>query len=92
MQPDSSARLRQRNLPNALNIHRESQGDNHMPHDRMMQAIGRIEIGLGKLEILSLTRAVSESDSDLQARHERLKSETRAAISDIDRLIETLER
>lgn len=63
-----------------------------MPHDRMMQAIGRIEIGLGKLENLSLARAGSETNSDLQARHDRLKSETRAAISDIDQLIETMER
>ncbi len=62
-----------------------------MPHDRMMQAIGRIEIGLGKLENLSLARDASDGNSDLLARHELLKSETRIALSDLDRLIQNME-
>lgn len=57
-----------------------------MPHDRMMQAIGRIERALGRLENLA-PRAGIGGDPELEARHENLKSETRAVIGQIDRLL-----
>ena len=59
-----------------------------MPQDRMMQAIGRIERALGRLETVDVvTPAQSVEPSDLQQRHERLRQETQAAIGDLDHLL-----
>ena len=59
-----------------------------MPHDRMMQAIGRIERALGRLENVKPRAAEpSAADPDLALRHEKLQAEARAAIGEIDRLL-----
>jgi hypothetical protein len=55
-----------------------------MPQDRMMQAIGRMERALARLE------NASGEPSDLQQRHDRLKQEAQSAIADIDRLLSTV--
>ncbi len=59
-----------------------------MPQDRMMQAIGRIERALGRLETVELSSPKQSSEpSDLQQRHHRLRQETQAAIGDLDHLL-----
>jgi hypothetical protein len=63
-----------------------------MPHDRMMQAIGRIERALSRLEHIDLRPNSSDSESsDLAQRHERLKAETRAVLGEIDGLLAGME-
>jgi hypothetical protein len=63
-----------------------------MPQDRLMQAIGRMERALSRLENIDLRPSPGGADpSDLAQRHERLKSETRAAISEIDGLVSSME-
>jgi hypothetical protein len=62
-----------------------------MMQDRMIQALGRIEIALGKLETKTVPEANSDDHSALRARHERLKSEAHAAIAQIDDIILKLE-
>ena len=60
-----------------------------MPQDRMMQAIGRIERALGRLETVDLdTSKQSDEPSDLQQRHDRLRQETQAAIGELDHLLQ----
>lgn len=60
-----------------------------MPQDRMMQAIGRIERALGRLETVDLdTPRQSDEPSDLQQRHDRLRQETQAAIGELDHLLQ----
>jgi hypothetical protein len=64
-----------------------------MPNDRLIQAIGRMERALTRLENVDLRASAPGSEpSDLQQRHERLKADTRAALSEIDGLIAGLER
>jgi hypothetical protein len=59
-----------------------------MPQDRMLHAIGRIERALARLENIDLSQPSFSSDpSDLQQRHDQLKQEAQAALSNIDRLI-----
>jgi hypothetical protein len=63
-----------------------------MPQDRLMQAIGRMERAVSRLENVDLSPSVSSTEpSDLAQRHERLKAEARAAISEIDGLLSGLE-
>jgi hypothetical protein len=59
-----------------------------MSHDRMMQAIGRIENALGRLEKVDPRRVSAPAgDPELVARHEKLKAEARATVAEIDRLL-----
>ncbi len=64
-----------------------------MAQEQLIVAIGRIERALSRLEQIDLSSGNQEAqsnsggDADLIARHERLKAETRAAISEIDALI-----
>lgn len=55
-----------------------------MAQERLILAIGRIERALSRLEMVKVS---GRDDSELLARHEALKSETRAAIRDIDALL-----
>jgi hypothetical protein len=55
-----------------------------MAQERLILAIGRIERALTRLENVKIPVA---DESDLSIRHEALKSETRAAIRDIDILL-----
>jgi hypothetical protein len=57
-----------------------------MAEERFIVAIGRIERALSRLEKMALSPAVTES-SDLSERHKKLKSETLAAIGDIDKIL-----
>jgi hypothetical protein len=60
-----------------------------MPQDRMMQAIGRIERALMRLEMVELKAPKNAAEpSDLLDRHNRLRRETQAAIGDLDRLVQ----
>ncbi len=62
-----------------------------MSNERTILAIGRIERALSKLEQyrppLAQSGATQTEASDLQIRHERLKSEAKTAIAQIDRLL-----
>jgi hypothetical protein len=59
-----------------------------MSHDRMMQAIGRIERALGRLENVDARQmSAPTGDPELAARHEKLKAEALATIAEIDRLL-----
>lgn len=57
-----------------------------MADERFIVAIGRIERALSKIEKLAIPPALSD-DSDLALRHEHLKTETLAAIKDIDKIL-----
>ena len=57
-----------------------------MAEQRLIVAIGRIERAVSKLEQLP-ERASSPDGGNLLLRHEALKSETRSAIADIDRIL-----
>lgn len=59
-----------------------------MPQDRMMQAIGRIERALARLESAGLEKAsTSPENGDLQRRYDRLRTETQAAVGAMDALL-----
>lgn len=59
-----------------------------MLQDRMMQAIGRIERALGRLEAVELSPSKQSAEgSDLQQRHDQLRQETQVAIGELDHLL-----
>jgi len=59
-----------------------------MSQERLILAIGRMERALSRLEQVQIPSSIgSATDDGLADRHERLKAEARAAISDIDGLI-----
>jgi hypothetical protein len=60
-----------------------------MAQERIILAIGRIEMALSRIERAKLTE---QSDSDLRTKHEKLKAETRSAIAEIDNLLKSGER
>lgn len=57
-----------------------------MIEQRFIVAIGRIERALSRIEKSAIAPA-SAGDNDLAERHERLKSETRMAIQDLDKIL-----
>ena len=57
-----------------------------MAHQQLIIAIGRIERVLSRIEQAPRTNA-GPSDAELLVKHDKLKTETRAAIADLDRLI-----
>ncbi len=57
-----------------------------MSQERLILAIGRIERALSRIEQAPMLMSAS-ADHDLALRHEKLKAETKAVLSDIDRLI-----
>jgi hypothetical protein len=57
-----------------------------MSQERLILAIGRIERALSRIEQAPMPVSAS-ADNDLARRHEKLKAETKAVLSDIDRLI-----
>jgi len=63
-----------------------------MDGDRIRQALARIEAASQRIDAAA-TRppAASVGDPDLPRRHEALKRESSAALSEIERLIEGLE-
>lgn len=63
-----------------------------MAQDRLMQAIGRMERALTRIEAIDLSPSENSGhDPALAQRHEQLKAETRAAVSEIDRLLAGME-
>lgn len=58
-----------------------------MAEQQLIIAIGRIERALSRIEQAPRPSAGASDDSKLLAKHEQLKTETRAAIVDLDRLI-----
>jgi hypothetical protein len=57
-----------------------------MADERYIVAIGRIERALSRIEQLAPSPATS-GDTDLVERHERLKTEARAAIEGMDKIL-----
>jgi len=57
-----------------------------MADERLIFAIGRIERALSRIEKLAISPTASV-DSDLSKRHEKLKTETLAAIHDMDKIL-----
>lgn len=57
-----------------------------MAEERFIVAIGRIERALSRIEQMQLPHKAPQ-DADLAVRHERLKTETRAAIEDLDAIL-----
>jgi len=55
-----------------------------MAEQQLIIAIGRIERALSRIE--QAPRSIA-TDTDVSARHEKLKSETKAAIADLDALL-----
>lgn len=59
-----------------------------MAQQRLIMAIGRIERALSRLEQARIPQAAeTESNPELQAKYDRLKAETQAAIREIDQLL-----
>jgi hypothetical protein len=58
-----------------------------MAEQRLMQAIGRIERSLARLEQVDLSAAASAIDHDLQQRHASLKTAAQSALDEIDKLL-----
>jgi hypothetical protein len=58
-----------------------------MAEQQLMQAIGRIERALSRLERTDFSSNSAVPHSDLVERHERLKAATKAAMNDLDRLL-----
>lgn len=59
-----------------------------MPQDRMMQAIGRIERALARLEKIDIPAVSFPTESgEIQQRYDRLRAETQGAISAMDALL-----
>ena len=65
-----------------------------MDGDRIRQALARIEAASQRFEAAGARPAPSSSGetTDLERRHAALRSETGAALLELDRLIEGLER
>ncbi len=57
-----------------------------MADERLIFAIGRIERALSRIEKLAISPTASD-ESDLSNRHEKLKSQTLAAINDMDKIL-----
>ncbi|WP_397581232.1 hypothetical protein [Sphingorhabdus sp.] len=57
-----------------------------MVDQRFIVAISRIESALARIE-KSATSPVTKGDNDLSERHEKLKSETRIALQDLDKIL-----
>jgi hypothetical protein len=57
-----------------------------MIEQRFILAVGRIERALSRIEKSAIAPA-SAGDNDLAERHEKLKSETRMAIQDLDKIL-----
>ena len=57
-----------------------------MVDQRFIVAISRIESAWARIE-KSATSPVTKGDNDLSERHEKLKSETRIALQDLDKIL-----
>ena len=57
-----------------------------MAEERFIVAIGRIERALSRIEKMALS-PIDNENTDLSERHKKLKSQTLAAIQDIDKIL-----
>ncbi|WP_411290128.1 hypothetical protein [Sphingorhabdus sp.] len=57
-----------------------------MAEERFIVAIGRIERALSRIEKMALS-PTDDENTDLSERHKKLKSQTLAAIQDIDKIL-----
>jgi hypothetical protein len=62
-----------------------------MEEERIAKALARIEAAARRIESAATKPSPSSSDPDLVQRHERLREEAWAALTEIDSLIEVLE-
>jgi len=58
-----------------------------MERDRISEALARIDAATARIDAVS---RAPRADGELQARHDRLREETSAALAELDRLIGTL--
>jgi hypothetical protein len=58
-----------------------------MAEQQLMQAIGRIERALSRLERVDFSKQNAPLDRELVDRHDRLKTAAQAALDDIDQLL-----
>ena len=65
-----------------------------MDGDRIRQALARIDAASQRIEAAAMRPSASAGNGDpgLERRHAALRSETGAALQELDRLIEGLER
>ena len=63
-----------------------------MAQQQLIIPIGRIERALSRIEQVPRPAVSVGNDDQLLARHQQLKSETKAAIADLDQLISGLAR
>ena len=57
-----------------------------MAQQRMIEAIGRLERAVSRLEQVQISDTLAH-DPDLEARYSKLKSATEQAVAEIDRLL-----
>ena len=62
-----------------------------MEGDRIARATARIEAAARRIEAAAARSAVGNSDPELSARYQALRTETGAALTELDRLIGSLE-
>ena len=63
-----------------------------MNADRIAQALARIEAASRRIESVAARPAAVAGDPGLEQRYRQLRSETGAALADLDRLIGELDR
>ena len=61
-----------------------------MASERMAEALARIEAATRRIEVAA-AKTPSPADADLQRRYEALHAQTRAALTELEQLIGTLE-
>ncbi len=62
-----------------------------MEEERIVRALARIEAAAKRIEAAAVSTITSKADPDLRERHENLRREARAALSELDSLIGNLE-
>ncbi len=62
-----------------------------MEHDRIQQALARIEAAASRIEVAARPNRSPAPDQDLASKHEALKREAWAALAELDTLIEAIE-
>jgi hypothetical protein len=61
-----------------------------MAHQQLIMAIGRIERALSRIEQAPSPNANPTGETELRAKHDLLKTETQAAIADLDLILARL--
>ena len=61
-----------------------------MEGERITRALARIEAATGRIQRVAESHPAGKGDPELKRRYEVLRSETGAALAELDRLIEAL--